>query len=100
MKFALQSKVYLIHAFWIDDMARAISYIQKMYSVAYGPRAGTVRADRLTPNEERLIAGLRERFSTLSTLTHLSIAVDCGNDTFVFVSKDHDEVEGLWLYAD
>lgn len=90
MRFDLSSKVRFVPCVNVSTMELAFRCIEKMYWHAYGPKMGRpLQADSLTPNEERLAKALVEQFSDTSTYARCKmrpISVDCGDNTYVFVS--------------
>ncbi len=98
MKFALTKLMFVEVCDWMDTCSddRARAAIDKMYKHAYGSRAGSSllgRSDKtdLTPNEERLILALQDRYSNYHSYSTLGpIVVDCGENSYVFV-RGHDE---------
>ncbi len=84
MKFDLSSVVIAIWCSDVDTEAIACELIDKMYSHAYGNRAGvSVSKKARTPNEDRLIRALIGRFHSKS-ISIRPISVDCGANTYIF----------------
>lgn len=110
MKFAL-TRIILISVDDCDTQADALGYIEKMYKIAYGARAGAVDPNRMTPNEERLSEALVERFGRryktyvpggtiyATTGSRAPITVYCNDQDFLFGREEPHE--GLyWPFND
>lgn len=65
----------------------AVLAVQKMYDTEFGKRAKSLLSgdvDKLTPNEERLIGALQDRFGSFVSDGN-PLVVYCGENDYVFI---------------